>query len=70
MTRTNPDLQIIDNTDEDASGEAHVLFCSKWKEVRKVQGKEKGKPFAVPESRNITLSTEYIGRKIRVFVEV
>lgn len=70
MTKTNPDIQIINNTEEDASGEAHVLFCSKWKEVRKVQGKDMGKPFVVPENRNITLSKEYIGKKVRVFVEV
>jgi len=70
MTITDPDIQIINNTDEDASGEAHVLFCNKWKEVRKVQGKDKGKPYEVPENKIITLSKEYIGKKVRIFVEV
>lgn len=70
MTITDPDVQIINNTDEDASGEAHVLFCNKWKEVRKVQGKDKGKAYVVPDNKIITLSKEYVGKKIRIFVEV
>lgn len=70
MTKTDPDLQVIDNTEEDVSGEAHILFCDQWKEVRKVQGKEKGKAYTVPDNGIIKLSKQYIGKKIRIFVEV
>ena len=70
MTKTDPTIQIIDNTQEDVRDEAHILFCNKWKEVRKVQGKEKGMAYEVPDTGKIALSKQYIGKKVRIFVEV
>jgi hypothetical protein len=71
MTKTDS-IKIIDNTNEDMNGEAHVLFYNKWQEIRKVQGEEKGQAYEVPEHGNVSIrfNKKYIGKKLRVFVEV
>lgn len=72
MAKTDKSIQSIDNRNENFSDEAHILFCNKWKEMRKVQGEEKGKAYEVPEQGivSIRFNKMYIGKKLRIFVEV
>ena len=68
MSQNDPILECIDNTG--AKGEYTALAKDNWREVRKVEGASKGKPFVVPESGNIRLPKFCRGKQIRIFVEV
>lgn len=71
MTKADTILRCVD--DSGAVGEYHALDKQKWREVRKVQGDEKGKPYTVPDKGAhkgiIRLPAYCIGKQIRIFVE-
>jgi hypothetical protein len=68
MTKTDPILRCVD--DSGAEGEYYALDRAKWREVRKVQKEDKGKPFVIPPSGNIRLPSFTIGKQVRIFAEV
>lgn len=68
MTKTDQTIECIDNTG--AKGEYHLLDKSEWREIRKVQGKDAGKPYIVPKNGKITLPSFCINREVRIYVEV
>lgn len=67
MTKTDPILRCVDDTG--AEGEYYALDRSKWREVRKVQGKDKGKPYTVPDNGVIKFPSFCVGKRLRIFVE-
>ncbi len=68
MTKTDKTVQCIDNTG--AKGEYHLLDKGEWREIRKIQGETKGKPYIVPKTGIIRLPSMCIGKELRVYVEV
>ena len=60
-----------ENVSKCFSGEAIVLFCDFWEEIKRVQGKDAGKPYIVPESGVISIRfpPEYIGKPVKVFTK-
>lgn len=72
MTKSDTVLTCVD--DSGAVGEFYALDRKMWKELRKVQGKDKGKPYTVPNTGAqkgiIRLPSFCTGKQIRIFVEV
>jgi hypothetical protein len=68
MTKTDPILTCTD--DSGAKGEFYALDRSIWRELRRVQGKDKGKPYIIPENGIIRLPKQFKKQKIRIFVEI
>lgn len=67
MTKSDPILRCVD--DSGATGEFYALDRKTWREIRKSQGENKGKPFEVPESGIIRLPCWAAHKKLRIFVE-
>jgi hypothetical protein len=68
MTKTDTVLRCVD--DSGAEGEFYALDRAKWREVRRVHGKDKGKPYTVPENCIIKLPVAYKNKQLRIFVEI
>lgn len=68
MTKIDKILRCIDDTG--AEGELYALDRDKWRELRKVQGDEKGKPYIIPKTGLIRFPTIFKNCEIRVFVKV
>ena len=64
---TNNLLRCVD--DSGAEGELYALDRGKWRELRRTQGKDKGKPYSISENQILKLPSFCIGKKIRIFVE-
>ena len=60
-------LRCVD--DSGANKELYALDRSAWREVRRIQGKNKGKPYVLPENCVIRLPAIYKNRQLRIFVE-
>lgn len=67
MTKTDKVVRCIDDTG--AEGEYTMLDRGKWKELRKVQGADKGKPYSVQENGTIIISRLYAGKEVRIFIK-
>jgi hypothetical protein len=67
MTKTDPVIRCTDDTG--AEGEYYLLDRKIWKEARKVQGKEKGKPYTILENGTVILSRIYAGKGVRIFIK-
>lgn len=68
MTKTDKILRCVDDTG--AEGELYALDRGKWRELRKVQGAEKGKPFTISETGWVKLPKVFKNHEIRIFVKV
>lgn len=68
MTKTDKILRCVDDTG--AEGELYALDRDKWRELRKVQGDEKGKPYVIPPTGQIRFPLVFKNLEIRVFVKV
>jgi hypothetical protein len=67
MTKTDPIIICLDDTG--AEGEYTSLDRKVWRELRKVQGIDKGKPLMIQENGRLQLGREFSGYEVRVFVK-
>lgn len=68
MTKTDKILRCVDDTGAD--GELYALDRDKWRELRKVQGNEKGKPFTISETGWVKLPKVFKNHELRIYVKV
>jgi hypothetical protein len=67
MTKTDPIIICLDDTG--AEGEYTALDRKVWRELRKVQGIDKGKPLMIQENGRLQLGREFSGYEVRVFIK-
>lgn len=65
--KLNSNVRCVD--DSGAEGEFYLLDRSFWKEVRRVQGEERGQPFIVQKNGIIKLSRDFEGLEVRVYIK-
>jgi len=60
------EIQYFNNAGSE--GEFYALDKTKWQELRKIKGIEKGKPYNVLNGGLIKISEKYSNMEVRIFV--